>query len=198
MAKTEPEIIRRPEMPDEACVQQLLDELLDSSRTPEEVCAAYPELLPEIRERRRRMSLIQGELDALFPLPLQQEAHVTTFSQDGAALPQIPGYEVESVLGRGGMGIVFRAWHVRLNRHVALKMVLAGAYAGPQERQRFQREAVAVAGLRHPNIVQIHDIGDSDERPYFTMEYLDGGSLAHKLAGAPQPARAAASLLATL
>ena len=81
------------------------------------------------------------------------------------------------------MGVVFRARHLRLNRIVALKMVLAGAYASPHERERFQREAEAVAGLRHPNIVQIHDVGDSDGRPYFTMEFVEGGSLAEKLVG---------------
>ena len=69
---------------------------------------------------------------------------------------------------------------------------------GLHERERFQREAEAVASLRHPNVVQIHDVGDSDGRPYFTMEYVEGGSLAQKLAGTPQPAREAAALLATL
>ena len=116
----------------------------------------------------------------------------------GADLPRIPGYEVEAVLGRGGMGVVYKARHLRLNRPVALKMLLAGAYAGPQERERFQREAEAVAGLRHPNIVQVYDVGDQDGRPYFTMEFVEGGSLAQKLAGTPQPARQAAALVATL
>ena len=111
---------------------------------------------------------------------------------------QVPGYDVEAVLGRGGMGIVYKARHLRLNRAVALKMLLAGAYASPHERARFQREAEAVAGLRHPNIVQVYDVGDCDGRPYFTMEYVEGGSLAHQLAGAPQPARQAAQLVATL
>ena len=112
---------------------------------------------------------------------------------EARALPAVPGYEVEAVLGRGGMGVVFRARHLRLNRVVALKMILAGAYAGPHERDRFQREAEAVAGLQHPNIVQVHDVGDTDGRPYFTMEFVDGGSLAQKLAGHPQPAREAAA-----
>ena len=85
-----------------------------------------------------------------------------------------------------------------LNRIVALKMALAGAYASPHERERFQREAVAVAGLRHPNVVQIHDVGDSDGRPYFTMEFVEGGSLAERLSGTPMPARQAALLVATL
>jgi serine/threonine-protein kinase len=113
-------------------------------------------------------------------------------------LPQVPGYEVEAVLGRGGMGVVYKARHLRLNRIVALKMLLAGPYAGPRERARFQREAEAVAGLRHANIVQVYNVADHEGRPYFTMEFVDGGSLAHKLAGMPQPARHAAALVATL
>jgi hypothetical protein len=96
------------------------------------------------------------------------------------------------------MGIVFRARHLRLNRVVALKMVLAGAYAGLRERERFQREAEAVAGLQHPNVVQIHDVGDSDGRPYYTMEFVEGGSLSQKLTGTPLPAHQVAVLLATL
>jgi serine/threonine-protein kinase len=96
------------------------------------------------------------------------------------------------------MGIVYKAHHLRLNRPVALKMLLAGTYAGPAERERFLREAEAVAGLRHVNIVQVHDMGDHDGRPYFTMEYVEGGSLAQKLMATPQPAHLAAALLATL
>jgi serine/threonine-protein kinase len=113
-------------------------------------------------------------------------------------LPRIPGYEVEAVLGRGGMGVVFRALHLRLNRVVALKMLLTGGYAGPPERARFQREAEAVAGLRHANLVQVYDVADHEGRPYFTMEFVEGGSLDQRLAGTPQPARQAAALAATL
>src|SRR5262249_29559112 len=68
----------------------------------------------------------------------------------------------------------------------------------PQERARFQREAEAVAGLRHENIVRVYDVGDHEGRPYFTMEYVEGGSLAQKIRGGPQPARQAAALAATL
>src|ERR1044071_4520341 len=96
------------------------------------------------------------------------------------------------------MGVVFQAWHHRLNRPVARKMMLAGAYAGPPERERFQREAEAAAGLRHPNIVQVHDVGDADGRPYFTMELVDGGSLAESLTGTPLTADRAAELVCTL
>jgi serine/threonine-protein kinase len=96
------------------------------------------------------------------------------------------------------MGVVYRARHLRLGRLVALKMALAGSSAGPQERERFRREAEAVAALRHPNVVQVYDVGDADGRPYFTMELMEGGSLARKLAGALQPPRQTAALMATL
>jgi serine/threonine-protein kinase len=195
-------------MADDPRVQQLLDELLDADATPEEVCDSCPELLPVVRERWRRMRRLRADLDALFPPPevpsTKPDAHFPPSSEpaarppEGAALPRIPGYELEAVLGRGGMGIVFRARHLRLKRLVALKMALAGDYADPRERERFQREAEAAAGLRHPNVVQIHDVGDTDGRPYLTMELVEGGSLAQKLGGTPQPARQAAELLAVL
>src|SRR5260370_18866597 len=105
---------------------------------------------------------------------------------------------MDAILGRGGMGVVYKARHLRLNRIVALKMLLAGAYAAPPELARFQREAEAVAGLRHANIVQVHDVGDQDGRPYFTMEYVEGGSPAHMLSGAPPPAPPAAPPVAPL
>ncbi len=185
-------------MTDDTRVQELLDELLDSDASPEEVCGAYPELLSQVRDRWRQMCHARAELDALFPPLHEPGRNPPAVPLEVTTLPVIPGYEVEAVLGLGGMGVVFRARHLRLKRLVALKMALAGAYAGPHERERFQREAEAVAALRHPNVVQIHDVGDSDGRPYFTMEYVEGGSLAQKLAGIPQPSRQAAALQATL
>jgi serine/threonine-protein kinase len=186
-------------MADEARVDRLLDEIADSGCTPEEACADCPELLPEVRRRWERMCAVEAELDALFPSPGHDPNADTARSRHaGDELPRVAGFEVEAVLGRGGMGVVYRARQLRLNRPVALKMLLAGAYAGPQERARFQREAEAVAGLRHPNIVQVYDVGDHEGWPYFTMELLEGGSLAQALAGAPQRARQAAALLATL
>jgi eukaryotic-like serine/threonine-protein kinase len=83
---------------------------------------------------------------------------------------------VEGELGRGGMGVVYRARHLRLNRFVALKMLLAGAFARPEERDRFLREAQALAALGHPNVVQVHEFGELDGLPYFTMEYVEGAA----------------------
>src|SRR6516164_5739513 len=177
----------------------LLEEMLDSGKTPEEVCSDCPELLPEVRQRWQAFCRIDPEVGALLPEPgTRPEATVITPPMLTAGLPQIPGYEVEAVLGRGGMGVVFKARHLTLKRVVALKMLLAGAYARPEELARFRREAEAVAALRHPNIVQVHDAGDITGRPYFTMECVEGGSLAQSLAGKPQPPRRAAELVATL
>ncbi len=113
-------------------------------------------------------------------------------------LPAIPGYEIIKELGRGAMGVVYWAWQTSLNRTVALKMILAGSHAGPQELARFRTEAEAVARLRHANIVQIYDVGRHGTHPYMTLEYVEGGSLARKLAGTPLPARLAAQLTETL
>jgi serine/threonine-protein kinase len=95
-------------------------------------------------------------------------------------------------LGRGGMGVVYRARQVTLNRLVALKMILAGGHAGEAERARFRAEAEAVARLQHPNVMQIHEVGEADGRPFFSLEYVDGGSLAQRLDGTPLPPRQAA------
>ena len=186
-------------MADERRVQQLLDEILDSGCTPEVICGACPELLPEVRQRWQQIRAVEAELDALFPTPgPDPDGDTSALWHAGADLPRIPGYDVEALLGRGGMGIVYKARHLRLNRLVALKMLIAGAYAGPRERARFQREAEAVASLRHANIVQLYDVGDHEGWPYFTMELMDGGSLAQALAGTPQRARQAAVLLVAL
>src|SRR4029077_5664836 len=95
-----------------------------------------------------------------------------------APLPAIPGYEVLGELGRGGMGVVYLARQVRLNRPCALKTILAGDHAAPDVLLRFLAEAEAGARLSHPNIVQIHAIGDHEGRPYLELEYIEGGSLA--------------------
>jgi serine/threonine-protein kinase len=179
-------------------VEQLLDELCDSQTTPEEVCGSWPELLPQVRERLRQMRRLEAEVDALFPNSPEPGSGGARSAHDATALPRVPGYEVEAVLGSGGMGVVYKAWHPRLNRAVALKMLLAGPFAGPGELERFLREAETVAGLQHANIVQVHEAGDVDGRPYFTMEFVEGGSLAQKLAGMPQPARQAAALVAAV
>jgi serine/threonine-protein kinase len=112
--------------------------------------------------------------------------------------PSLPGYEILRELGRGGMGIVYWAWQSGARRLVAVKMMLAGDYGSPQQRARFRIEAEAVGRLQHTNIVSIYEVGEEGNRPYLSMEYVGGGSLADKLAGTPLPARAAAELVETL
>src|SRR5204862_6391422 len=82
----------------------------------------------------------------------------------------VPGYAIEGVLGRGGMGVVYKAFHLSLKRTVALKMVRAGGHAGSPELARFRIEAEAVARLQHPNIVQIHEVGEAGGQPYCALE----------------------------
>ena len=110
----------------------------------------------------------------------------------------VPGYEILGELGRGGMGVVYKARQVGLNRLVALKMVLAGGHAGERELARFQVEAEAIAKLHHPHIVQVYEIDSAEGRPYFCLEFVDGGPLDKKLGGDPQPFREAAELVRKL
>jgi serine/threonine-protein kinase len=110
----------------------------------------------------------------------------------------IPGYDILGELGRGGMGVVYRARQTKLNRLVALKMVLAGGHAGEADLARFVTEAEAIARLQHPNIVQIYEVGEFGGLPFFSLEFCHGGSLDKKLAGTPMSPREAAALVETL
>jgi WD40 repeat protein len=111
---------------------------------------------------------------------------------------RIGEFEILALLGRGGMGIVYRARHRLLKRLVALKMILTGSAACREERDRFRIEIEAAARLQHPNIVQVFEVGDQDGRPYYAMEHASGGSLAQILDGAPQATRWSAALVETL
>jgi serine/threonine protein kinase/formylglycine-generating enzyme required for sulfatase activity len=113
-------------------------------------------------------------------------------------LPRLPGYEVVDELGRGGMGVVYRARQTELDRLVALKMIRAGAHAEAEEVARFLAEARAVARLRHAHIVHIYEVGEYEGQPFFSMEYVEGTTLARQLNGTPLPGQEAAQLVETL
>jgi serine/threonine-protein kinase len=156
----------------------LLREAAGESVAPEELQRRFPDLAEAIRDH--------------------WQVHCALAADDPPPWPTVPGYAIEAVLGRGGMGVVYRARDLALKRTVALKMILSGAEAGPEELLRFRREAEAAARLRHPHIVQIHEIGEHQGRPYLVLEYVAGGSLAAALAGKPLPPRQAAELTETL
>ena len=114
----------------------------------------------------------------------------------GTTVRYFGDYEVLSELGRGGMGVVYKARQVSLNRPVALKMIKAGVLADDADLQRFQNEAEAVALLDHPGIVPVYEVGDHDGQRYFSMKLVKGGNLAEKLAPFKDDPKAAATLLA--
>ena len=112
-----------------------------------------------------------------------------------SSFPNIDGYKILDVLGRGGMGVVYKASDLKLKRYVALKMVLIGEHASAEQLARFRVEAETVARLRHPNIVQIFDVGEYRGQPFLTFELVEGVSLARFAAGIPQPPEIAAELI---
>jgi eukaryotic-like serine/threonine-protein kinase len=148
---------------------------------------------------------VDSDANALPPLPSPVEGKApptlsfseTQIGGGGAGPLRIPGYEMLGELGRGGMGVVYKARHLQLGRLVALKMSRSGDMTA-DELSRFRAEAEAVARLRHPNIVQIYDVGEWQGKPYFSFEYVDGGSLADLLRGTPQPPRSSAEMVETL
>ena len=159
-----------------------------------EYLGRFPHLAAPLRDLFEVHALLEAEAGVGGPTTLGG----ATLAAAPAAPPNVPGYEVLQELGRGGMGIVYLAWQAGPNRQVALKMIRAGGGAGPDELTRFRTEAEAAARLEHPNIVRLYEVGAHDGRPYFSLEYVAGGSLSAALSGTPQPPRLAAELLEPL
>jgi WD40 repeat protein len=159
--------------------------------TPEELCPDDTRLQALLRERLARRQRLHAALD------LPDVARHEEVARP-ASLPVIDGYEMGELLGRGGMGLVFKAVQKALKRPVALKIVLSGAHAGAEERARFRTEAEAVARLHDPGIVQIYEVGEQAGCPFLALEFVSGGSLAQQLDGTPMPPRRAAQLLLDL
>ena len=160
--------------------QQLLDQPTTLAIGP------VPERL--VAELERRLEALQDVDQFLFPARKSRPA----------SWPEIDGYQLLGELDRGGMGVVYLARQLTLDREVAVKVLLSGRHAGPRLRGRFQSEAATLARLRHPNIVQIFDSGQTEGVPYLALELVDGGSLKKGLGGRPQPSREAVQLVQTI
>ena len=157
----------------------------------EELCRDCPELVDEIAPRIERRRRLLEKLDTPDKL---LELEGTTF----APLPIIPGYELYEVLGTGATGVVYKARQIALDRVVAIKLVGHGVGSSPSDWRRICAEAEMVAKFQHPNIVQIHEVGQVASRPYLTLEYVASGTLSDLLQGQPVSAQIAASITTQL
>ncbi len=177
----------------------ILRQLRGEAPRPSDYAAEFPELAESVERLFEVHGLATDALESTDDTMEQSPiARASATGPPGARLPEVPGYEVESFLGRGGMGVVYLARHQGLNRKVALKRLQESRQEDPGHVARFRREAAAAARCQHPNLVQIHDIGEHAGELYLALEYVAGGHLGRALAGEPQPPRKAAELVETL
>jgi hypothetical protein len=207
-----------PEMSQPKSFNEILAEYesaIDAGRNPDP--QVYLERYPEHREELEKFFADQDRIDAMakplhsgggvpalpdLALPtVSYRASGSLTSQERPAsnnLPVISGYEILEELGRGGMGVVYKATDQRLKRLVALKMIGAGGQAAAADLARFRTEAEAIARFQHPNIVQVHEIGEYEGKPFFSLEFCIEGSLSQKTNGIPLPPKDAAQVVETL
>jgi WD40 repeat protein/serine/threonine protein kinase len=165
-----------------------LRERAGESPEPEEYLSRFPWLADRLE--------LQLEIQGLFRTALANEP---SGEPPREGQPEAPsGFAIDEEIGRGGMGVVYRARQLALNRRVALKLVIAGQHADPARLARLRIEAEAVARLQHPNIVQIFEVGEHVGCPFLVLEYVEGSNLARVFAGAPQDPRRIAALMETL
>src|SRR6516225_7092882 len=197
---------RSPDMAAETRVQELLDEISDSGSSPEEVCGACPELLPEVRRRWLQMCVVEAQLDALFPAAgpasvpgggsgrgvpgpaAEQAMDLGGIEARGVSTadvsdeppqgdpPIIGRYRIVRRLGQGGFGRVYLARDDDLDRHVAIKVLSPGRVSGPDDVEEYLREARALARLDHPRIVPVHDVGHTEDGLCYVVSRYVEGS----------------------
>lgn len=162
----------------------------------EETLAAHPEFAEEIRQLWATVVVAENLTLTGEKSSGPEEGHKSEVADPSPGMvPDLPDYEIYEEVGRGGMGIVYRARQVSLNRMVAVKMLIHGSYATPTNQLRFQSEARSAGGLDHPNIVSVFEIGESSQTPFFSMPYIDGTTLAKRIAERTLTNREAAELL---
>src|SRR5262249_7021716 len=179
-------------MAEDPRIQQLLDKLLDSEATPEEVCQSCPELLPVVRSRWRQMRRLRADLDALFPFPAEPDTQLhpaTAPADQRPAAATVPGYELLDEVGRGGMGIVYRARDLSLDRDVAVKLLPDHYPVDSPAARRVLDQARITGQLQHPSIPAVYRVGAlPDGRPFLAMKLIKGRTLAALLEQRPDPA----------
>jgi serine/threonine protein kinase len=177
---------------------RVLDEISRQRLDLEAACREHPDLADELRHL-----LVIGQMVDFCARP-GPAATVDAGTSGRAAeraerLPRtFANYELVEELGRGGMGVVYKAWDKDLKRFVALKMVLRGSLASEADLERFRTEAQAAAGLAHPHIVPVYQVGEHEGQAYFCMKYVEGRTLSDVVAAGPLPPRLAAAYLAQI
>jgi eukaryotic-like serine/threonine-protein kinase len=203
--ETEPSVVADGSTQFEASVvdQSLNDrtEVTDAHVTdaPTSLIEASEAIVRELAERGgsgREMSPNQSTIVQMLQDALRHSSQLRR--RPPTPLRAVPGYDIQAELGRGAVGVVYKARQQGLNRIVALKMILAGGHASRTTLARFRAEAEAVASLQHGNIVQVYEIGECDGLPFFSLEYCAGGSLADRLKGTPLAAEIAARTIVKL
>lgn len=175
----------------------LLSDLADRVASGERIdfhgtCAAHPDLADDLRTLWG--TVMVTDATGLSQQEVPQPASDSSWR--GLSLPTTIGdYRLEEEIGRGGMGVVFRATQLSLQRAVAVKMILRGRLASEADLSRFLAEAAATARLQHPNIAAVYDVGDFEGRPFFSLQLIDGETLADRLAEGPMPEREAARIV---
>jgi tetratricopeptide (TPR) repeat protein len=185
--------------------EYILRESLGETPTAAEFTWRFPRFADRLQRQlglHRALGAEPAELDSGSEPPLEDgesaPADDPELAGGGVEGPEVPGYRILGALGHGGMGVVYKARQLNLNRLVALKVIRAGLHAGPEVASRFRAEAEMVARFQHPNIIQIFEVGESEGVSFLALEYASGGSLQEKLAGTPQDPQAAARLLEEL
>lgn len=204
-------MIPASEMDRDSRLVRLIDELLEAARRGqqpafEEVARQHPDLAAELRELWGTALLAEdlGSLaDEITIVPglhripgVVKTAETPVADESVAPIREFGDYELLAELGRGGMGVVYRARQISLGRIVALKVLLRGEHASAVDIARFLHEAGAAAALDHPHITPVYEVGEQDGQPYFSMKYVEGTTLSKRLLEGPLPPREAASILA--
>jgi tetratricopeptide (TPR) repeat protein len=176
------------------CHEYLLRKRRGESPDAQEYLRRFPAYADDLRDQFEVGQLIVAENDEVATVI----GSLPVWKPSRPSARVVAGYEVLSKLGSGGMGVVYLARHVELQRLVALKMIRSPQLAGPRQLARFRGEAEALARIQHPNIIQIYEVGECEGQPFLALEYLPGGSLDRRLQGSPQPPRQAAQMIRAL